>query len=244
MPTASQRDESWSRFWDRLVARLEAHDLTSRSRSKFNDLAEWLAGKWDLTPAEVVCKYVQHPKNRWNRLREAARREPTAIFLLFEGDDHGDLMPRVKEAATACPTLKLVVALVRPPGGEWEISALLHRASTQLPPLLVAESVPVAPIAFTALAGSRNRKLMPPIPDVGPERLAESLHALGAVGGSPTGPHRSAASQTLVEFTGQDAARIAFKTIPDSKNLGNRLGEALARYGGPHSSDQESPVLR
>ena len=93
MSFAHPGSEPWSRFWDELVHRLEAIDLTSRSASKFDELAAWLANSWNMSPGNVVCKYVQHSKNRWNRLREASRRAPAAILLLFEGDDHGSSRP-------------------------------------------------------------------------------------------------------------------------------------------------------
>ena len=105
MSSANPQDK----FWGELVDRLEAYDLSSRRTNKFEDLAAWLATVWGMGDGQVVCKYVQHPKNRWNRLREASRRSPAAILLLFEGDEHGELEARVRETAVGCPSLRLVV---------------------------------------------------------------------------------------------------------------------------------------
>ena len=220
---------SQGKFWGELVERLEACDLSSRSASKFEDLAAWLAAAWHMGAGEVVCKYVQHPKNRWNRLREASRRSPAAILLLLEGDEHGELEARVRETAAACPSLRLVVALVCPAGGTWTVSGLLYRESTVLPPILASGSTPVPPVAFTATTGSPWEEPLPPLRKDAGERLVVALRTLGAAGVDLATPHRAIAAEALTTLTGRPTDRFTFKTIPSSKNLGNRIGEGLAK---------------
>ena len=232
MSTSHHGVESWTAFWSELVERLDAIDLGSRSASKFDELTTWVEGTWALEPGDVVCKYIQHPKNRWNRLREASRREPAAILLLFEGDDHGELHTRVQETACVCPSLRLVMALVRPAGEAWSLSALLLRDGTKLPALLTRPGTPVAPTVFTTQAQCTPGSPLPPASEAAGRRLAAAIKSLGTTGDDPASPHRALASQALVELTGQRLERIAIKTVPSTKNLGNRMGEALARLPG------------
>ena len=229
MSPAQREVKSWGGFWAELVERLGSCDLASRSPSKFEDMSAWLATEWKIPAGELVCKYVHHSKNRWNRLREASRRAPAAILLLLEGDDSGELEARVSETAAVCPTLRLLVALVRPSGGAWALRAVFYRESTSLPPILAAGVTPVAPVAFIAEAGSHGGEPLPPEREGAGDRLAGALRTLGTAGLDPASPHRGTAAQALVDLLGCPPDRVAFKTIPSSKNVGNRLGEALAR---------------
>ena len=216
------------KFWGELIERLEACELSSRRANKFEDLAAWLAARWDIAIGQVVCKYVQHSKNRWNQLREASRQAPSAIVLLLEGAEHGELEARVRETAAGCPTLRLVVALVCPEGGNWAVSALLYRESTILPPILASERTPVAPVAFTATAGSPRDEPLPPLRQDAGDRLAVALRALGADGVDPANTHRATAAEALKTLTGQPTDRFSFETVRSSKNLANRIGQGLA----------------
>lgn len=216
-------------FWAELVARVGACDLSSRRSNKFDDLVTWLTMEWGLGQSEVVCKYVQHSKNRWNRLREAARRGPVAILLLFEGDDYGDLVARVGEAALVSPQLAWVLALVRPTGGDWSAGLLVHRERTAIPLVLRGELPSERRVAFDSPTGKGGGVLLPPLEAGVSEKLVGSLRALGFVGGEPASTQRVDASEALAETTGLPRAELAFKTIPTTKNLGNRLGEALSR---------------
>jgi len=230
MSTAHTRRELWPAFWADLVERLDAIDLGSRRGTKFDTLTKWLADEWNLAPGHVVCKYVQHPKNRWNRLREASRRAPAAILLLFEGEEHGDIESKVTETAVVCPSLRLVVVLTRPVGSSWTVGAVLYRESTTLPaPLLSLGGATAAPVAFTVETTQRRAEPLPAAPTEASAKLVAALQALGTTGDHPTSPHRALAGEALTALTGQPVDRFAFKTIPSSRNLGNRLGEGLAR---------------
>lgn len=230
MSIAQTSHELWRIFWDELVERLEAIDLGSRSANKFDGLSEWLADKWKMRTDEVVCKYVQHNKNRWNRLREASRRAPAAILLLFEGEDYGDVVAKVTETAVVCPALQFVVVLTRALERDWTVGVVLYRESTTLPDLFLSQGgAALTQIAFTVEMVQPSAKPLPSAPKGANARLLTALQALGATGDDPASPHRALAGDVLTEITGQPADGFAFKFIPSSKNLGNRLGEALAR---------------
>ena len=223
--------DSRGTFWSALLSRLDALDLPSRASTKFDECAAWLAEAWGFGPDEVVCKYVQHPKNRWNRLREASRRDPGALLLLFEGSEHGELKAHVEEAASQCSSLTLVVVLVRPPGRTWEPSAFLTRAGAALPPVLHGPGVKVTRANFTGSIVIQDGPL-PPLSAPDAVKLRSSFLALAALGGEPTSSHRVDALGALASLTGLPVERLGFKTIPSTKNLGNRLGEALGRRLG------------
>jgi len=230
MSTAHTGRELWPAFWGELMERLDSIDLGSRSATKFDGLTKWLASEWNLALGDVVCKYVQHPKNRWNRLREASRRAPAAILLLFEGEEHGDVASKVTETAVVCPSLELVVVLTRPVGSDWTLGAVLYRESTALPePLLSRAGATAAPIPFSVDTTERSTEPLPAAPTDASAKLVAALQALGTTGDDPTSPNRTVVGEALTALTGQPLERFAFKTIPSSKNLGNRLGEALAR---------------
>ena len=230
MSPARTIGEPWPTFWGELVGRLESIDLGSRSSGKFDDLTEWLAGEWSQAPRDVVCKYVQHPKNRWNRLREASRRAPVALLLLFEGEELGDVTAKVTETAEVCPSLQLVVVLTRPVASTWRVGAVLYREATTLPDNLLSRGgLKTTPIAFTAGKSPRGVEPLPPENEEVSAKLFAALQALGTTSDDLVNPHRKVASEALAGLTGQPDGLFVFKTIPSSKNLGNRLGEALAR---------------
>jgi hypothetical protein len=229
MLTAPIRHDTWPAFWGELVERIESIDLVSRSANKFDGLTTWLADQWNLGSDDVVCKYVQHSKNRWNRLREASRRGPVAIVLLFDGEECGDVEGKVTETAVVCPSLQFVVVLTRPEGSTWRVGAVLYRESATLPRLLSGGSATVIPIAGTVDKTRRSTEQVARAPEDASVRLVTALHALGTAGDDPASPYRRLAGEALTDLTGQPMNRFVFKTIPSSKNLGNRLGEALGR---------------
>lgn len=220
--------DAWSAFWSELLARLQNIELTSRASTKFEECAAWIAAAWGFGSGEVVCKYVQHPKNRWNRLREASRRDPRALMLLLEGAGHGELEPHIEEAASQCSSLNLVVVLVRPMGCEWQPSAFLTRSGTALPSALQGAIGKVACVEFTGSNVIQGGPLPTPAAAEA-TNLRASLFALAALGGEPTSSHRGIVLGALGALTGLPGERLGFKTIPSIKNLGNRLGEALGR---------------
>jgi hypothetical protein len=223
------RHDTWPAFWGELVERIESIDLMSRSANKFDGLTKWLAYQWNLGSDDVVCKYVQHSKNRWNRLREASRRGPVGIVLLFEGEECGDVETKVAETAVVCPSLQFVVVLTRLDGPTWRVGAVLYRESTTPPPLLSPGCATTIPIAFTVDMMRPGAQQLPPACKGASGRLVSALQSLGTTGDDPDSPHRALVGQALSDLTGQPLERLAFKTIPSSKNVGNRLGEALAR---------------
>ena len=225
--SSSERDRQWASFVAGLTKRIEDVDLAGRDSTKFEVLAEWLAGEWELRPRSVVCKYVQHSKNRWNRLREALRRSPAAILLLFEGEDSGDIAKRVALSAAMCPSLAFVVVLLRAPGSVWRIDTVLYRKRASLPHALRPAKPDFRIIEFKAAYGPS-----PVIPTLAPSdepdlKLADALELLGLQGGDPASPQRAAVAESLASLTGINVDSVGFKVIPSSKNLGNRLGEAL-----------------
>ncbi len=84
-------------------------------------------------------------------------------------------------------------------------------------------------MAFSVQSRSARGNPLPPAPEGAGPRLAAAIQSLGTTGDDLASPHRALASRALTELTGQPDDRIAIKTIPSSKNLENRLGEALAR---------------
>lgn len=228
MSTAPPLVEAWTTFWTALKGRLDEIDLTSPSSTKFDACRVWIAREWGFESDEVVCKYVQHPKNRWNRLREATRRDPSALLLLFEGPDHGDLQAHVEEAASQCSMLRLVVVLVRPLGGDWEPSAFLTRNGSALPSVFEGCGLKVTTSTF----GDSSVPEQGPLPQIEDSETANFRSLLvthAATGGGPSSPHRTEALESLASITGLPPDRLSFKAIPSTKNLGNRLGEALGR---------------
>jgi len=221
-------NNSWSKFRSELLDRLDALSLTSRVSTKFEECAAWLAEAWGFRPDEVVCKYVQHPKNRWNRLREASRKNPKALLLLFEGSEHGELETHVEEVASLCSSLSLVVVLVRHPGRTWEPSALLTRAGVALPLVLQEVGAEVIRADFAGTLVSHDGPL-PPLPTLDASKLRSSLLRLSASSGESATSARSDVLDALASLTGLSRERMGFKTIPSTKNLGNRIGEALGR---------------
>ena len=217
------------KFWNELVGRVEACDLSRHRASKLEDLAAWLATAWDMAAGEVLCIYVQHPNNRWDRLREASRQGPTAILLLLEGDEHGELDVRVRDTAVQYPSVHLVVALACPEGGTWAMSGLHYRESTVLPPALASEPTPVSPVAFTTTTEFPREEPIPQQRKDTANRLAVALRALGAAGGDRANPHRANATEALTALTGQPSDRFTFKTVSSSKNIKNRIAEGLAK---------------
>jgi hypothetical protein len=219
--------DQWPAFRSELLDQLAGVELTSTSANKFDALASWLSEQWDLEKGSVVCKYVQHPKNRWNRLREALRRAPSAILLLFDGDDDGAVVQRVSEAVPLCPALDLVVVLTRPADGGWRCSRVLYRPSASIPPVLRISKAEFHLAEFSV--GEPK-----PVPDRGRRSASEStislpeaLERLGLVGDDPMSQLRTDAADALGALTGLQTDDIVFKVIPSTKNLGNRLGEAL-----------------
>ncbi len=224
-----QSDDAWSVLWSGLVERIEAIDLTSRSATKFHSLATWLAHEWNLKAGEVVCKYVQHSKNRWNRLREALRRRPSAILLLFEGDGFGEMARHLAEGAAACPELRFVVVLTRARQDSWQLGGLFVEKLALLPGSLTTAGVSVSVQSFERRKGVRLTMPTGAASPSAAKALREALEGLGVASGDPNSPFRSVATDALASLAGLPTTRIAFKTIPTTKNLGNRLGEALAR---------------
>ena len=223
-----QLELTWRSPVDGLIEQLDGVDLASTRATKFGPLAAWLAEEWGIDPGKVVCKYVQHSKNRWNRLREALRRSPAAVMLLFEGEGYGDLESRLVESAAACPDLSFVLVLTRPSGGGWRPSALFASVDATLPDSLADDAaLPVQ--RFQAAVGVAPSMPADALDPVAALELREALLALGIATGDPESPLRPRVAEALRVLTGLSRDRVAFKTIPTTKNLGNRLGEALAR---------------
>lgn len=219
---------NWDRLWEGISLLVGQLDLTSRSSTKFDDLSEWVAQQFRLRREAVVCKFVQYPKNRWNRLREALRLHPTTIFLFFEGEDSKDTMGRVCEAAAVCAELEHVLVLLRSGDEDWRLSDLFVREGATIPEALAC--APVEPIEFTPirenrLEAAKTRKLS----KEQREDLVRALHSLSRETDSSSSQDRGRVAELLAFTAGVTPAQVAVKTIPSSKNLGNRLGEALAR---------------
>ena len=215
----------WSSFRNGLFQRLTDIELTSRSSNKFEALVGWLANQWGLETGSVACKYVQHPKNRWNRLREALRRNPAAILLLFEGEDDRAIEERVSQGAVLSPSLALVVVLVRPPNGEWRFCRALYRHSASLPRVL-RSCAGIRTAQFSVPRRTTPRGAPRPTVDRAID-LKEALRELALTAYEPKSKQRSDIADSIAAFTGLQPDSIRFKTIPSTKNLGNRLGEAL-----------------
>ena len=215
----------WSSFESDLFRRLTDIELTSRSSNKFEPLVEWLANQWRLEPGSVACKYVQHPKNRWNRLREALRRNPAAILLLFEGEDDGAIEERVSRGAVLSPRLALVVVLVRPPNGEWRFGRVLYRRFATLPRVL-RSCAGLRTTQFSVPQRAAPRGAPGPTADPSID-LEDALRGLALIAHEPKSTQRTDIADSIAAFTGLQPDSIGFKTIPSTKNLGNRLGEAL-----------------
>ncbi len=231
----------WSSFESDLFRRLTDIELTSRSSNKFEPLVAWLANQWGLETGSVACKYVQHPKNRWNRLREALRRNPAAILLLFEGEDDGVIEERVSQGAVLSPSLALVVVLVRPLNREWRFCRILYRHFASLPHVL-RSCAGLRTTQFSVPQRTTPRGAPRPTPDPSVD-LEEALRGLALIAHEPKSKQRSDIADSIAAFTGLQPDSIGFKTIPSTKNLGNRLGEALG-LSSQHPRGRLSRVAR
>ncbi len=220
-------NDDWSSFKRDLLERLRDVDLTSRRSNKFDSPTRWLAGQWGLRTGSVVCKYVQHPKNRWNRLREALRRNPTVIVLLFEGEEAGAIAQRVSQGAVLSPRLALVVVLIRPPNDKWRFCRVLHRRGASLPTVMERGRAEFEVTEFSVPERRRRRghtilMARPPVD------LEEALMGLGLVADEAQIQQRLVVAELIAAQFGLQPDSVGFKAIPSTKNLGNRMGEALA----------------
>ncbi|MEQ9078893.1 MAG: hypothetical protein RLP09_33820 [Sandaracinaceae bacterium] len=202
-------------------------DLPSRSSSKFDELSDWVRACLGDDDQIVVCKYVADSKNRWNRLREALRRRPVTILLFFEHGSSDDAHDRVREAAAACTELRYVLIAVRVESRGWELSDIFVREGSIVPDILTL--APVDQTVFESQseppAATRSRELSEQEHD----ELVTAMLALSGELESDQQRERGRLVELLSAASGHGADRIAVKTVPSSKNLGNRIGEALAR---------------
>ena len=216
-------------FWRELVQRLETSDIGGHWASQLEGLETWLTASWEMAPGQVVCTYVQHHNNRWDALCAASRRAPAAILLLLEGDEHGGIEVQVRETAARCASLCFVVALGRPEGGTWALTAILYREATVLPAILAGKHTAILPVAFTATLGSPPQEAGLPLSKDAGQRLAVSLQAIGTAGVNSASSYYDIAAEALEALTEQGSDRFIIETIVSPTDLAHRIGEWLGK---------------
>lgn len=188
---------------------LNGLDLSSRKSNKFDRPGEILGHQIGIDPGRLAIKALTAPKNYGNRISEATRHEPSVLVLVSDTTIDLEYLERAYAARALCHPPTLVAERA---GDTWSIRGCLIEAGSSCS--LFPESVVLREIEIEDA------------PRAPLEDIREAIESLLAI--------QSEASDDIlgtIEGELRPSLRPFYRTkeISSSKQIGNRIGEALGK---------------
>lgn len=212
------KDEHLTVQRDDLSELISGIALSSRNVSRFDELKEWLESELALPKSSVGIKYLAEAKNYRNRIGEALRQRPRVLLLLFAEGEESDVL-RAVEDRMGLSERTTVALCSRPSDAGWEVLSIAS----------IKDAPDVAKVHGRFPRARIHEILLDRATDKGDTSKLQKLLEEGFADLYRESDDLMdvAVARLLQSSLEIPSTAIRGKYVPDAKNLGNRISEAL-----------------
>jgi hypothetical protein len=204
---------------DELAAILAGIELSSKSPTRFDPVREYVMERLRVVEDEVGIKYLGDPKNHRNRIGEALRGRPELLLLLAPMEECEAVIEAARSRLGLSRETHFMTLLVQESEPTWSVGSILSTGETQLLGELI-DLFPSAAVDIVELPAEAEHEPTHELVTRVEHELADEWPKIDAA-------PEERVTRALLRALQRPDAIIRTKHISDSRNVGNRISEAI-----------------